>query len=197
MANIFITSDPHFGHANILKFEREDGTRLRPFASVEEMDNTIVERHNAIVKPSDKVYILGDIAMKRTFIAVAGRLNGHKRLVRGNHDIFRTKDYLPFFEEIYAYRKLENLFLSHVPVHPSSLRYDWFNVHGHIHNNLTDEEHVRIYGARYINVSTEVTNYTPLAFEEVRQIALSRFSPEQLTEMREAYSLRKTLGAKE
>jgi calcineurin-like phosphoesterase family protein len=181
VANIFIISDPHFGHANILKFLKDDGTVCRDFASIEEMDETIVERHNAIVKPQDKVYILGDIAMKRKFIATAGRLNGHKRLVRGNHDIFKTKDYLPFFEEIYAYRKIENLFFSHIPIHPDSLRYDWFNVHGHVHNNVPELH----FGPRYINVSAEVVNYTPLAIEEVRQITRSRFTEEQLASLRD------------
>jgi len=183
MSNIFITSDQHFGHANILTFTRKDGSLCREFDSVEQMDETIVDRHNAIVKPSDKVYILGDIAMKRKFIATAGRLNGHKRLVRGNHDIFKTKYYLPYFEEIYAYRKLENLFLSHIPIHTESLRYDWINVHGHTHNN-TEPLH---FGPRYINVSTEVTNYTPLSIEEVRQIVRDRFTDDQLQELRNQY----------
>jgi calcineurin-like phosphoesterase family protein len=183
MSNIFITSDPHFGHANILTFKRQDGSPCREFDSVEQMDETIIERFNAVVRPQDKVYILGDIAMKRKFIATAGRLNGHKRLVRGNHDIFRTRDYLPFFEEIYAYRKIENLFFSHIPLHPESLRYDWINVHGHVHNNVPELN----FGPRYLNVSTEVTNYTPLAIEEVRQIVRARFTEEQLQQLREGY----------
>lgn len=183
VANIFITSDPHFGHANILGFTNDAGEILRDFTNVEEMDDTIIDRWNAVVRPNDKIYVLGDIAMKRKYIATIARANGHKRLVRGNHDIFRTKDYLPFFEEIYASRKLENLFLTHIPIHPQSLRYDWINVHGHVHNNVPALH----FGPRYINVSTEVTNYTPLDIEQVRQIARSRYSDDDLEALREAY----------
>ncbi len=172
MANIFITADPHFGHYNMLEFTTRLGLPMRRFNTVEQMDDCIIENWNKVIRPNDKVYVLGDIAMKRKYISTIARCNGHKRLVRGNHDIFKTKDYLLFFEEIYAYRKLENFLLSHIPIHPESLKVhlNWFNVHGHLHNNV-ESDHL---GPRYINVSTEMTNYTPVSIEEVRQIAKAR-----------------------
>jgi calcineurin-like phosphoesterase family protein len=95
MANIFFTSDHHWGHANILKFVSPAGTLLRPeFSCVEEMDEAMVDRWNAVVRPQDKVYHLGDVAMKLPALAHCARCHGHKRLVRGNHDIFKLKDYL-------------------------------------------------------------------------------------------------------
>lgn len=166
MANIWFWSDPHFGHANILDFTLDDGSKMRPFTSVEEMDEHMVQEFNKLVKPSDKAYCLGDVAMHKRHLPTMGRLNGHHRLVRGNHDVEKTKEYLKYFEEIYATRLLDrSLLLSHIPIHPDSLRYDWVNVHGHVHNNIGPLH----WGPRYLNVCVEVTDYRPLAMEEVKQ----------------------------
>ena len=170
MANIFFVSDTHFGHANILKFTRADGSPMRSFASVQEMDDYMVEQWNSVVRPQDKIYHLGDVAMKKYDIGKVHRCNGHKRLIRGNHDIYPTKIYLQFFEEIYSMRVLENMLFTHIPIHPESLRHDWINVHGHVHNNVPQLH----YGPRYLNVSVEETEYRPLAIEELRQIIAER-----------------------
>lgn len=76
---IFITSDFHFGHANIIRYCR------RPFASVEEMDRELVERYNSLVTDLDTVYVLGDVTMGRD-LGLAGTLRGRKKLLMGNHD---------------------------------------------------------------------------------------------------------------
>lgn len=164
-------SDPHFGHAECLNFDVPDfdspwqTKKMRPFASVEEMDEFIVQETNKVVRPQDKLYILGDVAMKRKHIATVGRLNGHKRLVRGNHDIFPTKHYLPFFEDIYGVRVFDDMILSHIPLHPESVKRFWTNVHGHVHCNVPPLH----FGPKYLNISVEVTGYRPLSHEEVRQ----------------------------
>jgi calcineurin-like phosphoesterase family protein len=165
MANIFFVSDTHFGHANILKFTRQDGSPMRPFASVEEMDEHMVDRWNSVVRPQDKVYHLGDVAMHRLHIQTVGRCHGHKRLVRGNHDDHDLKHYLPFFDEIHATRVLDGLIFSHIPIHPESLGKFKANVHGHVHNNVPALH----FGPRYFNVSVEVIDYTPIALEELKQ----------------------------
>lgn len=134
---------------------------LRPFTSIEEMDETIIERWNAVVKPSDHVYHLGDVAMKQTTLALVARLNGHKRLVRGNHDIFKTRKYLDAgFDEIYGVRVLDNAIMSHVPIHPDSFARFRGNVHGHLHANVLP--------LPYLNVCVEHTDYRPLAWEDIK-----------------------------
>jgi calcineurin-like phosphoesterase family protein len=171
MADIFVSSDPHFGHGGMLTFLGYDGRPLRPFGSIQEMDAAIIETHNQVVRPSDKFYCLGDVAMARKDIQVAGGLNGHRRLCRGNHDIYPTKWYLPFFEEIYATRYIApaqeggvTLLLSHYPVHPAGLKPGWVNVHGHVHRNVPPG----FYGPSYLNVSLEVLDYRPRSIEELR-----------------------------
>ena len=126
--NIFVTSDTHFGHANII------GYCGRPFGSVSEMDEELVSRWNSVVKAQDHVYHLGDVTMRKADLSIVRRLNGHKRLVFGNHDIFDYKDYVAAgFQKLMGMRVLSGLLLSHVPVHPGSMGRFAANVHGHIH----------------------------------------------------------------
>lgn len=79
---IWLTSDTHFGHQGVLAFAG------RPFADIVEHDEDLVARWNAVVRPRDTVWHLGDYALGDAENArrVFERLNGRKRLVRGNHD---------------------------------------------------------------------------------------------------------------
>ena len=165
MANIFIISDTHFGQLSICEFLNVDGERMRPWMSAAEMDEALVDNWNAVVRPQDKVYHVGDVAMKRDNIKTVGRCNGHKRLVRGNHDIFPMKYYLPFFEDIYGTRVFEDMILSHFPLREESIKTKWTCIHGHCHSNIRPLH----FGPKYLNVSIELTEWRPLAIEEVRQ----------------------------
>lgn len=180
MSETFLISDTHFGHEKCCTvFKRPDGSPLRPFASAEEMDEAMVERWNAIVRPQDKVYHLGDVVIARKSLHILGRLNGKKRLIRGNHDIFGTDDFYAYFDEIYGVRVLDDMVLSHIPLHPDSVteRYGT-NAHGHLHaNDLPD--------GRYINVCVEHTNYAPQPLHVVRERIAEkrrRFPVKQRTE---------------
>ena len=64
------------------------------FKSAQEMNELIIQRWNETISVSDHVYHLGDVAMNPGFLSLIPALNGHKRLVRGNHDIFKTKKYI-------------------------------------------------------------------------------------------------------
>lgn len=174
---LYFVSDTHFGHANILTFQ-VDGVLMRPgFSSVEEMDQCMFDRWNEIVKPQDHVYHLGDVAMMKRFIDKCKLLNGHKRLLLGNHDIYDVKDYYAAgFKKIFGSRVIANILFSHIPVHPQSLgRFD-ANVHGHIHANPVyrpvvtvsrDTQKLKI--VPYVNVCVEATNYRPISLGEVQQ----------------------------
>lgn len=162
MPNALFISDLHFGHANCLNFEGANGGRMRNFETVEEMNETIIERCNKVVKPKDRLYILGDVAIKRKDIQLVERLNGRKVLVRGNHDIFQLKDYLPYFDDIRGVHVMPSRvgILSHVPLHPDSVGRFKLNIHGHTHDRCLDD-------SRYFNVSCEVLDYTPISYEEI------------------------------
>lgn len=167
MATIWLISDTHFGHANILRFCRYDGTLLRPgFSTVEEMDDYMVEKWNSVVKAQDHIYHLGDVVMDVRHLPIMCRLNGHKRLVLGNHDDPHMRLYAPYFEKIFSMRRLDNLLLTHVPVHPESLDKKLLaNVHGHVHNNVPQGH----FGQKYYNVSVEMLDdYTPITLEDLK-----------------------------
>lgn len=168
---LWVISDTHFGHANIVhKFEPP-----RPFATIHEHDETIIRNWNARVRPEDHVYHLGDFAMNRRYLPIATRLLGHKRLVRGNHDIFKTQEYIDVgFEEIYGVRVFRpqdqqgktGFILSHIPLHPTSVQRWARNVHGHLHFNRVLDENGHP-DQRYICVSVEHTGYAPVLLADL------------------------------
>lgn len=172
MSNIWLISDTHFGHTAILNFiDSRTGLKVRPFATVDEMDECMLENWNSVVKKGDKVYHLGDVFMgdKTRFTKLWPKLNGSKNLIVGNHDDIKYLSSGGFFNKIYLERKFkdEGLHLSHIPLHPSQHETGapgsgnfLCNIHGHIHGNPAPL-------GRYINLSVEAINYTPVAFEDV------------------------------
>ncbi len=164
MANdIWFISDTHFDHTNILKFTGDDGKRIRPeFETASEMNEQMILNWNNTIKPGDKVWHLGDFAIGGKIISerIIKRLHGKKRLVVGNHD--HIKEIAPFFEKVVLWRifKEYNFTCSHIPLRLENLRKTAFNVHGHIHQNLMEDQH-------YINVCVEHRNYTPVHLDQI------------------------------
>jgi calcineurin-like phosphoesterase family protein len=166
MPNVFLTSDTHFGHVNICKFTNYDGSPVRPWDSVEEMDEEMVKRWNETVGPKDKVYHLGDVVINRKALATLDRLNGDKVLIKGNHDIFPLKDYVKYFRDIRAYHVMNGMILSHIPVHKESIARFGTNIHGHTHGNRVLDAAGNI-DSDYFCVCVEQTNFRPISFEDV------------------------------
>lgn len=163
ITKIYVISDTHFGHENSLKWLDSEGIKLRPFDTIEELNNTIITNWNNVVNDGDHVYHLGDVVIQKQYLELVKQLKGRKRLVKGNHDQQTIKEYLAVgFQEIYGVRVFPGLkvILSHIPLHPECLKEGWINCHGHTHsNNLNDN--------RYINVSVEQINYTPVCLEDI------------------------------
>jgi len=179
MPATFLVSDTHFGHLGVCKFMRSDGvTKLRPWDTPEEMDEEMVRRWNETVRPTDKVYHLGDVVINRRALPTLARLNGDKVLIRGNHDIFRDTEYREHFRELRAYHVLNGMILSHIPVHPDSLGRFGVNIHGHLHANrvrrasgVDAETGEVLYSdkvdVRYHCVCVEQTDFRPILLEDV------------------------------
>lgn len=173
MPNAFVISDTHFSHRNIITFEKAPGIRLRPFSSVEEMDELMIERWNAVVKPGDRVYHLGDVAINRHALPkILPRLHGRKCLIKGNHDIFKLRDYLPYFDDIRAMKVLtgERVILTHVPIHPCNLLRFRGNIHGHMHEHVVMRADGLAPDMRYYSVCVERHGYTPLDLSFVLKV---------------------------
>jgi calcineurin-like phosphoesterase family protein len=151
---------------------RNDGvTKLRPWDSPEEMDEAMVKAWNETVKPTDKVYHLGDVVINRKALKTLARLNGDKVLIRGNHDIFRDDEYRQYFRELRAYHVMNGMILSHIPIHSESLGRFGVNIHGHTHANrvMTRDYGREIIDTRYHCVCVEQTDFRPILFEDVIQ----------------------------
>lgn len=131
----WFTSDTHFGHAKIVKYCD------RPFADVDEMNRTIIERWNALVEPEDTVYHLGDffLCKKEQAIAIRKALKGKITLVLGNHDRFSNGWYksaggmTAVVKEAFINKDengLADVYLSHIPI---AERKAPIHLCGHVH----------------------------------------------------------------
>ena len=147
--------------------------KTRPFSTVGEMDEALMDNWNSVVKPGDKVYHLGDVTFgnKENYIKnTHKKLNGKKRLIVGNHD--DVKFLAPYFEKVMLWRMFPDwgLLMTHVPVHRSTLGEGRFNgkeiinVHGHIHSNPSPEGPYKC-----VCVEQPHMNYTPMNIEELKQ----------------------------
>ena len=153
MSRVFLFSDPHHGHNSM--------AIKRGFKSAEEQDELIIKNWNNQVSKRDVVYLLGDITMEKGDYSILGKLNGHKRVVGGNHDMPQhSKRLMEYVESISGMIKYKGFALTHCPIHESEIHRFRANIHGHIHEEIIDDY-------RYINVCAEVIDYTPILFTEV------------------------------
>lgn len=183
MTRTWFISDTHFNHHNILKFVDSNGDKLRPFTSIEDMNEFMRESWKRVVCKDDIVYHLGDVAMKKKDIKFMDGLPGRKVLVKGNHDVYGNSEYLKYFDRIEAYHIIpkQKLIFSHIPIHSESHKYNWINIHGHTHANMVKMKTGRFFkkqidDPRYINICVEHTNYRPIEFNEILAMCEERKS---------------------
>jgi len=174
---IYFTSDTHFGHKNIIPFCD------RPFADIERMNLALVQNWNRIVQPEDIIYHLGDVSfMNKTKTEnICHRLNGHKKLIMGNHDLNRSVDfwYGCGFEEVWRLGygvtlEAEGYSLCHYPYRQALSEYDQreylyhhapaespnFLLHGHVHKQWKLKDGM-------LNVGVDVMHYYPVSLDSL------------------------------
>lgn len=174
---IWFTADTHFNHDNILAYSR------RPFADLAEMTERMIGNWNAVVKPGDQVYHLGDFALsfgKRDAALIdslLSRLNGQKHLLAGNHDrdeVTRNKRW----QTVRHYHELavdlggphrQRIVLCHYAMRVWNQSHRGaFMLHGHSHGSLSD------IGGKIRDVGVDCCNYAPISVEEVAAFMASR-----------------------
>ena len=182
---IWFTSDHHFFHNNIIKYEN------RPFGSVEEMNRVMIERWNNVVKPKDLVYYVGDLIFSSKVLAskIISQLNGDKILIKGNHDkgtdFFLKNGFKSVHDELEIQIGEHKVLLCHYPYRQSEeeiakldykVKYQdrrpenkgkWL-VHGHVHSAW------KIKG-NMICCAVENWNYTPVSIDTILQIIEGKF----------------------
>lgn len=179
MPNVFLASDTHLGHRLM--------GRTRPWDTLEEHDEAIIDNWNKVVGPKDLVWHLGDVVMNRNKLPMVARLNGRKKLVMGNHDTHPIAMYLEHFEEVRGLKVWEWAVLTHVPVHVDQLKRFRFNIHGHLHGHVVNQTREEKYmdedmgyifetkreviepDPRYFCVAMENIDYKPIPVETVKE----------------------------
>jgi len=169
--NTYFSSDQHYFHKNICSHTN------RPFASVEEMNEALIANHNAVVKPSDEVFYLGDFSFADDVktLEILSRLNGNKSLIVGNHDRNIMNNPSKFiggmlFKTIDNYKEIkrnnQSIVLFHYGMRTwNKAHHNAWHCYGHSHGNLPS------FG-KSVDVGVDakfITNeYRPIAFDELK-----------------------------
>ncbi|WP_096394029.1 metallophosphoesterase [Halorubrum trapanicum] len=161
----YLVSDLHLDHDNIIDYCD------RPFGSVEEMNETLVERWNRVVDPTDEVLYGGDLTIRSSAGALLDwldELNGELVFLIGNHDgtILERLDGVQFVEEFRFERRGVPFHAVHDPADGPSNPKGWV-LHGHHHNNWPDRFPFIDHDARRVNISIELLDYRPLATDRL------------------------------
>lgn len=158
---IYFTSDTHFGHTNIIKYCD------RPFSSVGEMDQVLIDNINAVVKESDVLWHLGDWAFRnhRKYRDRIVCRNIH--LILGNHDRLNLDDHNGF-ASVQEFKELKfdgkHIVLCHyaLRVWNKCHRGSW-HLYGHSHSTLPD------LGNKSFDCGVDCWDYKPLSIEQVER----------------------------
>jgi calcineurin-like phosphoesterase family protein len=171
---VWFTSDLHFWHKNICKYCD------RPYESVEEMNEAIIQNWNAVVQEDDVVFVLGDLGfcgIEKLRLLIS-QLKGKIFLIQGNHDSDKVvnklyeegiiKDYFKLLEVTIVNDEEcpnQQLTLCHFPM------IDWYNkekgawmVHGHQHQ-LPDTPSC---SPKHWDVGLDKNGMTPINFEQLK-----------------------------
>ena len=163
----FYTADLHFGHKRIIELDH------RPFSSVEEMDQTIIENWNKKIRKNDDVYIIGDVCFKDAEKYLK-QLNGRKHLIIGNHDknIIKNKEACKHFVSMDYYKKIhengKTIILCHYPIAEwDGFFRDSYHIYGHIHNSKNASYQFMKQYENALNAGCMINNYEPVTLEEL------------------------------
>lgn len=159
----FLCSDHHLGE-NEKMFKIRNRHRL--FTTAAEQNAYIIDKHNAVVKPTDLVWFVGDIVCKSNpeCIAEIAKINGRKWLFRGNHDVFTEEQLSPYFERIIPEGDGITLEVDGIKCwvthYPSQARDDLFNLVGHVHAPWQ-------FQLNMLNVGVDVHHFSPVPVSEI------------------------------
>jgi calcineurin-like phosphoesterase family protein len=160
---VWVWSDTHFGHANIIKYTD------RPFKSAQHMNQVMLANYLKVVQPEDLVLFGGDVAFEPRDV-VEQRLDsmpGVKILVLGNHDFSRRGDYLNYsaFEVAvmsFVFQRPSdgtNILVTHVPIRSDPWPKNIINLHGHTHRFIC--------GPNHINMCVEHFDFEPVLLADL------------------------------
>lgn len=156
---LYFTADTHFGDHRTINIHG------RPFSSVSEMDEALVQGWNAVVGKDDEIWHLGDVARRASDVpALLERLNGTKHLIRGNNDPVETGE-AAGWASVQDYAELvvngQMLVLCHYPFRSWNGQHRRArNLHGHSHGKLKPL-------LRQHDVGVDAQGFRPLGLEDL------------------------------
>ena len=170
---IFFTADTHFGHESVIKHCK------RPFATLDEMNTALLLNWNSRVKNKDDIYIVGDFCYRGRMddvLQILKQLNGRKHLIAGNHDkkYLKNEAFRNEFVSVVDILNLavngERMVLCHYPMAEwdGYFRGAW-HIYGHIHNKQGETFELMRSRKRGLNAGSDITNFYPVTFEELKQ----------------------------
>jgi len=159
VSNIWFTADSHYGHFNILKYAN------RPFHSIEEMDNSLINNWNSVVQPEDTVYDLGDFCLGNPAKYIQ-RLYGNIIRIKGSHDKDIQQPYVIVIKPnglLDEYGNQRTIVLCHYAMRSWPLsHYASWHLFGHHHGKLEP------YGLSF-DVGVDCWNYYPISLKQIEE----------------------------
>ena len=170
---IYFTSDTHFGHRNIIRYCN------RPFNSIEEMNETLINNWNKVVDKEDIVFHLGDFAVGdvASWSNLLQQLNGKVYLIMGNHDMHTTKKGVEGFQHVSWEMLIEigkrKIYLNHYPfLCFSGAKKNTWQFFGHVHTSPyfkgEDSSRLSLLFPTQYDVGVDNNNFTPISYNEVK-----------------------------
>lgn len=165
---IYFTADTHFGHEAIIKMCQ------RPFESLADMNEKLIQRWNKKVRGNDTVYIVGDMFFRcRDAEEVLKRLKGKKKLIIGNHDgSWLSENSKSYFQSVDKFLEFSDGFrsitLCHYPLMTWKHKEKSYMIHGHIHNDTSSDFWELIKSTpNLLNAGADINGYEPVSFDEL------------------------------
>lgn len=165
MSRIYITSDQHFFHKNMIKYNYCN----RPYKNINEMHKALIENHNRAVSKNDVVYHLGDFAFARKdqimkIEKIVAQLNGTHHLILGNHDEGSPFTYVNMgFASVHTTLHVEEFLLMHDPAMAVAVDSNQKVLCGHLH------ELTKFVNPYILNVGVDIWDYKPVSIDTVRK----------------------------
>lgn len=154
------------------------GAEVRPFDTLEQMNDAIVDGINSVLGPNDIAFCLGDWSFGGYEQIYEFRKRLHVlevHLIYGNHDeaIEKSFFYQSLFTSVSHYQELkidgQSMVLSHYPMRVWNKSHKgWWQLYGHCHGSLPDQ------GGKQLDVAIEKHNYRPWTMVELHEYMADR-----------------------
>jgi calcineurin-like phosphoesterase family protein len=184
---VHFTADQHFSHGRIIEYSE------RPFATIREMDEALIENWNSVVQPADIVYHLGDFTLDSPITAcqILWRLNGHIKFIPGGHDHWMEGPFdfqepkskvrgLPptveFLEPLVTVHFKRNAYalglpaaticMCHYPMRQwDRSHYGAWHLHGHSHGTMGCRT-----GEKSLDIGVDCRDFRPVSLAELHEL---------------------------